>query len=91
MRLELNAVIAPHQAAPEFCSDGIGVQNILTSNETIYVDVTLRRIVDKNIFRFDRADQPSGSFKRVTPSGWETDGLLAPPLEQVGAGVAVRG
>ena len=63
-----------HYAAAEFRSDGIDVQNILAPNQTTYVDVTLRRIVDKNIFRFDRADQPRGSFKRVTPSGEETDG-----------------
>ena len=63
-----------HYTAAEFRSDGIEVQNILTPNQTTYVDVTLRRIVDKNIFRFDRADHPSGSFKRVTPSGEEADG-----------------
>ena len=61
-------------AAAEFRSDGIGMRNIVTPNQTTYVDVTLRRIVDKNIFRFDTADQPGGSFKRVKPSGEETDG-----------------
>ena len=50
------------------------MQNILTPNQTTYVDITLRRIVDKNVFRFDRADQPGGSFKRVKPSREETDG-----------------
>ena len=50
------------------------MQNILTSNQTTYVDVTLRRIGDKNVFRFDKADQPRGSFKRVRPSGEEADG-----------------
>ena len=63
-----------HYAAAEFCSDGIKVQYILTPNQTTYVDITLRRIVDKNVFRFDRADQPGGSFKRVKPSREETDG-----------------
>ena len=63
-----------HYAAAEFRSDGIEAQNILAPNQTTYVDITLRRIVDKNIFRFDRVDQPRGSFKRVTPSGEETDG-----------------
>ena len=61
-------------AAAEFRSHGLKVQNILTSNQTTYVDVTLRRIVDKNVFRFDKADQPRGSFKRVRPSGEEAGG-----------------
>ena len=63
-----------HYAAAEFRSDGTKVRNIVTPNQTTYVDVTLRRIVDKNVFRFDRADHPSGSFKRARPSGEETDG-----------------
>ena len=63
-----------YYAAAEFRSHGLKVQNILTSNQTTYVDVTLRRIVDKNVFRFDKADQPRGSFKRVRPSGEEADG-----------------
>ena len=50
-----------HYAAAEFRSDGIDVQNILGPNQTTYVDVMLRRIVDKNVFRFDRADQQNAS------------------------------
>jgi hypothetical protein len=61
-------------AAAEFRSEGIKMSNILAPNQTTYVDITLRRLVDKNVFRFDRADRPSGSFKRIRPSGVETDG-----------------
>ena len=63
-----------HYAAAEFRSEGIKVENILAPNQTTYVDITLRRLVDKSVFRFDRADKPSGSFKRVKPSGEFTDG-----------------
>ena len=60
-------------AAAEFRSEGLKAERILAPNETTYVDITLRRLVDKRVFRFDRADQPSGSFKRVKPSGEVTD------------------
>ena len=63
-----------YYVAGEFRSQGLKVQNILTPNQTTYIDITLRRIVDKNVFRFDKADQPRGSFKRVRPSGEEADG-----------------
>ena len=56
-------------AAAEFRSEGMKVERILAPNQTTYVDITLRRLVDKSVFRFDRADQPSGSFRRVKPSG----------------------
>ena len=61
-------------AAAEYRSAGTTAENVIVPNQTTYVDVTLRRLVDKNIFRFDRADRPSGSFKRVRPSGEVTDG-----------------
>jgi hypothetical protein len=60
-------------AAAEFRSEGMKVERILAPNQTTYVDITLRRLVDKSVFRFDRADQPSGSFRRVKPSGELTD------------------
>ena len=63
-----------HYCAAEFRADGIEVWNIVRPNQTTYVDVTLRRIVDKNIFRFDKADGPGRSFKRVRPAGEEADG-----------------
>jgi hypothetical protein len=58
-----------HYAAAEYRSAGFKVENILAPNQTTYVDIELRRLVDKNVFRFDRASRPSGSFKRIRPSG----------------------
>lgn len=60
-------------AAAEFRSEGLTLERILAPNQTTYIDITLRRLVDKRVFRFDRADHPSGSFKRVKPSGELTD------------------
>ncbi len=62
-----------HYAAAEFRSEGIKVDSILAPNQTTYLDITLRRLVDKNVFRFDTADRPSGSFKRIKPSGQLTE------------------
>lgn len=55
--------------AGEFRSDGAKYTDILAPNQTTYVDVTLRRQVDKNVFRFDRADQDRVDFKDIEPSG----------------------
>ena len=37
--------------------------------DTNYVDITLRRQVDKNVFRFAPATRPRRSFRKVTPAG----------------------
>ena len=55
--------------AGEFRSDGAAYEDIIVPNQTTYVDITLKRQVDKNVFRFDRADQPRRSFKKVKPAG----------------------
>lgn len=55
--------------AGEFRSAGVAYGDIIVANQTTYVDVTLRRQVDKNVFRFDPADQPRWSFKKVRPGG----------------------
>jgi hypothetical protein len=54
--------------AGEFRSDGAAYEDIIVPNQTTYVDITLKRQVDKNVFRFDPA-QPRRSFKKVKPSG----------------------
>ena len=59
--------------AGEFRSDGVSYADIILPNQTTYVDITLKRQVDKNIFRFDPADQPRGSFKNVKPAGEAID------------------
>jgi len=53
----------------EYHSDGVSAQNILIPNETTYVDITLHRFVDKNVFRFDPAKNGPKNFKRIKPSG----------------------
>lgn len=42
---------------------------MLTANRTTYVDIRLRRQVDKNVFRFDPASEPRHSFKAIKPFG----------------------
>ncbi len=58
-----------HYCAAEFRSNGISIHNVLAANQTTYVDVTLRRRVDKNTFRFDSASEARHSFKKIKPSG----------------------
>ncbi|MCB1843900.1 MAG: hypothetical protein KDI09_13130 [Halioglobus sp.] len=53
----------------EFRSQGIDVDKVFAPNQTTYIDITLTRHVDKNVFRFSGADQPRKSFKRTAPSG----------------------
>ena len=57
--------------AGEFRSDdaGIPVTQLLTPNETLYVEVVLRRRVDRETFRLDPATNGPSSFKRVKPGG----------------------
>lgn len=55
--------------AGEFRSDGASYSSIIVPNQTTYVDVTLRRQVDKNVFRFDSATKPRQSFKNLKPLG----------------------
>ncbi len=53
----------------EFRSEGLAIGKILAANETTYFDITLKRRVDRNVFRFQRADEGRKSFKRIKPSG----------------------
>ena len=53
----------------EFQSESISIDKVCVPNETTYIDVTLNRQVDKNVFRFDSANKPYSSFKKVKPSG----------------------
>jgi hypothetical protein len=68
---------------------GDGLNDVLRPNETLYVDVELRRCIDQNVFRFDRADEPQydpkgkgiigfrsetrNSFQDIEPSGKPID------------------
>ncbi len=53
----------------EFRSDGVSLTDIVAPNQTTYVDITLKRCVDKNVFRFARGDEKRGSFKGVKADG----------------------
>jgi len=58
-----------YYAAGEYHSDGVKLSDVLVANQTTYVDVYLKRNVDKNVFRFDRGDVKRGSFKKLKPVG----------------------
>lgn len=59
--------------AAEFRSDGASYSNIIAPNQTTYVDITLNRQVDKNVFRFDPAGQPRKNFKNLPVAGEPID------------------
>ena len=54
--------------AGEFRSEGVSSEEIIVPNQTTYVDITLKRQVDKNVFRFDPASQPRRSFRKLQPA-----------------------
>nr|WP_320114733.1 phospholipase [uncultured Desulfuromonas sp.] len=57
----------------EFRSDGVTLTDIVASNQTTYVDISLTRCVDKNVFQFARGDEKRGSFKGVKADGGEIE------------------
>lgn len=53
----------------QFRSEGLAIEEVCAPNQTTYIDITLKRLVDKNVFRFTRADKPRESFAKVKPTG----------------------
>ena len=53
----------------EFHADPGMLSDIFVPNQTTYIDISLERFVDKNVFRFDRARDSQTSFKNVKPMG----------------------
>jgi len=53
----------------EYRSEGLSIDKVITPNETTYIDVKLKRQIDKNVLRFTPADKPHVDFKRIRPSG----------------------
>jgi len=53
----------------EFHSDEIPLSSILKANQATYVNITLHRFVDEEVFRFDPASDDRVNFKRRKPSG----------------------
>lgn len=62
-----------YYCAAEFRSNGTPVSDVLTTNQTTYLDITLRRFVDKNVFRFDPASNKRINFKKLKPDGTPID------------------
>jgi hypothetical protein len=70
----LRIVVRPEKGfsyycAGEFRSEGFPVDKILVANETTYVDITMRRQIDKKAFTLVKASVKQGSFKGTKPSG----------------------
>ncbi len=57
----------------EFRSDGLGLDKVFSPNETTYVDITMQRRIDRNVFRLRRSDRGHEDFKRVQPAGKAID------------------
>jgi triacylglycerol esterase/lipase EstA (alpha/beta hydrolase family) len=51
----------------EYRSNGVSVNSILVPNQTTYVNITLNRFVDKNVFRFGPVKDKPLSFKKTKP------------------------
>lgn len=57
----------------EFRSDGVSLGDVLVANQTTYVDITVNRCVDKNVFRFARGDEERGRFDGVVADGGDVE------------------
>lgn len=54
----------------EFRSNGHSIQEILKPNQTLLIDITLKRMVDNELFRFEKKNEIHDSdFSRIVPSG----------------------
>jgi hypothetical protein len=58
-----------YYCAAEYHSDSMAASNVLKPNQTTYVDITLHRFVDENVFRLDPASKGPQNFKNIKPSG----------------------
>ena len=47
----------------------MAVSKVFSPNETTYIDITLKRQVDKNVFRFSGGRKTDEDFKDLKPSG----------------------
>ena len=53
----------------EFRSEGLPLEKVFTPNQTTYVDITMKRLIDKNVFRLRRGKQRHEDFSGVQPAG----------------------
>ncbi len=56
-----------YYSCSEFHSENIPIESIVTPNQTIIIDIVLRRNVDKQVFRFDPSSGPRVNFKKYKP------------------------
>lgn len=62
-----------HYSAGEFRSEGFAVEKVFAPNETTYIDITLLRKIDKNVFTLVKASEKRRSFKGTQPAGKTVD------------------
>ena len=66
----------------EYRSENMHINNALKPNETFYVEIQLKRCVDKNVFRFDNAEDPKLQQQgRITKSYTRHSFKKIPPAE----------
>lgn len=58
-----------YYCAGEYRSEGTPIGKIIAPNQTTYIDITLKRQIDKNVYRFTSAKNKHENFKKVKPSG----------------------
>lgn len=57
----------------EFRASQEQLKQLFCPNQTLYIDITLNRYVDKNVFRFSSAAETQASFKGVRPANDTVD------------------
>lgn len=57
----------------EFHSEGLAVDKVFSPNETTYLDITMQRHIDQNVFRLRRSDKGHENFRKIKPSGKSID------------------
>lgn len=60
-------------AEGEFQSDGLAIDKVFSPNQTTYVDITMTRRIDRNVFQLRRSDRGHEDFKNVQPAGKAID------------------
>ncbi|PID42933.1 MAG: hypothetical protein CR981_02285 [Proteobacteria bacterium] len=58
-----------YYCAGAFYPDGRLARALLTPNQTTYIEIKLRRLVDTQVFRFDSAGRKAARFRKIRPSG----------------------
>lgn len=53
----------------EYQSKGLPIEEVLAPNQTTYIEIVLKRRVDRNVFRFTSAAKGKENFRKIKPSG----------------------